>query len=384
MAGVQISSAHALAQRAYRARLTLETQLNSIFLQLSGAEESNIGVEQESPGTNRGTTINHRFQAWNPAPLPVGNLKLGYGTTDTWYETTLDINYLGLAMRELPNEVEDQNRVDFSLKDSAQVGMAKDCAQILESSIIHQLAGFTPVNASAYTIDGRAYSMSGMNAVTAPTASHHFLCPDASGDNATEAAVAADPTAVMTSRLYDKILTRIRSRDWVRWPMAPATTPWGKYYLSIGNGEYLQQIKENSSESDIYDLSRAQIEGGAAAMGITTLTNQGFIYKDTVFLESDHMPPGCSGETPGATTAGTAIANVKRAVVLGAGAFDIRWGEGFTGGNHIGYVDDKTLRQFSMGADTVYGAKKRLVNGEEWGCVVISHYSAHTGTYRYA
>jgi hypothetical protein len=48
-------------------------------------------------------------------------------------------------------------------------------------------------------------------------------------------------------------------------------------------------------------------------------------------------------------------------------------------------VDDKTLRQFSMGADTVYGAKKRIVNGEEWGCVVISHYSATTGsTYRYA
>lgn len=380
MAAVGVGANHALAQQAYRSRLTLETELRSLFLQLANGDidtEGHIGVVHESPATNRGTNEKYRFQGWNRAPMPKGKAELGKGGKDDWFETSFDINYLALASRDIPAEQIDQNRVDFSIKDSAQIGMAKDAATILEYSHIHQLAGYTPVNASTYTVDGISYVLSGLNPVYAPDSAHHFMCPDASGDNTTEAQVAADPTAVMTSRVFDSIIMKVRSRNWVRWPLAPANTPWGDgLYVAIGDGEFLTQMKSNTSDSDIYDLSRAEIQGGADAMGITTLTNQGFRYKDTIFLESDYMPFGCSGETPGATTAGTAIANVKRAVLLGAGAFDVRYGEGYTGGNHLGYVEDQTLRQLTMVTDTVMGVSKRIVDSQAWGCCVISHYSS--------
>lgn len=375
MAGTSIPSGHALAQQAYAAKLTLETEIRSLLLSIMGTEDDSIMYVEESPGSDRGTNKKIRFQGFEAAPLPKGTYTYGQESTPTWYEDNFNIDYLCFGDQAIELEVRDQNEVDFSLRDSCQIALARESAEIWEHSLFHQAAGYTPVNTSTYTIKGIPYAMSCLNAAVAPDTAHHFFCPDASGANANETAVAADSGSTMTSRVWDDVVRKIRSRSYVRWPIAPGRTPWGKGYLVLGNGQFLQQMKENSSDSDIYQLTLAEAQGGADPDTLATWTNNGFRYKDGIFLESDFACLGCSGETPGADTAGTAISNVQRAVVLGARAMHIRFGMGFTGGIHMGYFEETFGRRWSCATDSVFGAKATIVNGERWGSAVISHYS---------
>lgn len=380
MSGTSVTSSHALAQTAYRTGLILETETRALMMALTGTDDESVLVIEDSPGTKRGTIEKIRFQARNRAPLPKGRGGINFGNegTDDWYEYQFGMGYLSLADRALENAVSDQNEVDFSLKESGHIGMALDAAAIIESSLIHQLAGYTPVNSSAYTKDGTQYVLSGCNACTEPDTESHFFCPDASGANTTEAQVAADSTAVLTNRFVDKVIRKKTSRAFSTWPMAPAKTPWGKGYVCLSTQEGLDQVKANSTSTDIYDLAKACIQGGMPPENSALWTGEGFKINNVFYLASDWLPLGCSGATAGATTTGTAISNVQRALILGARAGHIRYGESYTGGNHLGYTEHIVHRRLSMQIDTVWGVSATIVNSKRWASAVISHYTEAT------
>lgn len=381
MAATAVTNSHALAQTAYRQGLILEVETRALLWNLVGTDPDSVFVVEDSPGEKRGTLSKVRFQAWNPKPMPKGRTgyQKGLASSPTWYEDEFRIGFLDISQGEVENEAADQQQVDFSLMESTQLKMAKEAADILERSLMHIVSGYSPVNDLAtYSNGGTDYLMSLCNAAIEPHASHHFFAADASGSNASEAAVAADSTATAKSREIFSILRKLRSKDFVDWPVSPASTPWGRGYVVIGNGEFIEQIKENTSDSDIYDLARACIEGGMPAENSTLWTNEGFKIRNCFFLEHDFATFGTSGSSAGSTTAGEALSNVKRAVILGARAAHIRFGEGFTGGNHLGYSEDKEHQHLSMKIFSVLGAKKTIVNSSPWASAVYSHYSEAT------
>lgn len=395
MAATQVTSSHALAQTAIRTGLVLEAEERALIWRLVGSDPDSVFVVEESPTEDRGTLTKVRFQARNFAPMPKGRTgyEKGLSGSDNWYEDEFRIAYNSLADRELPNVVSDQNEVEFSIKDSALTGMAMDAATILECSLMHIVAGYSPVNhltaggprGTGYSHGGTDYILSGHNAVIEPHATHHFFASDGSGANTTEALVAADPTSTAKSREVFKIISKMRSKNFVTWPMMPASTPWGKGYVVLGSNEFIDQIKENTSESDIYDLARACIEGGMPPENSALWTNEGFKIRDTFFLETGYSCFGTTGGTAGLTTAGEPLSNVQRAVILGARACHIKFGMGYTDGLHLGYTEDIEHRNWSGQIDTVFGAKKTVVNGSPWGVAVYSHYSeATTATARYS
>jgi hypothetical protein len=380
MAGISVTSQHALAQTAYRTGLILETETRALMMALAGTDEESVIVTVDSPGVERGTVMKLRFQGRNRAPMPKGRgaTIIGNEGNDDWYEYQFGMGYLTLADRALENAVSDQNEVDFSLKEAAHIGMALDAAGVLESSLVHQLAGYTPVNAAAYTVNGTSYALSGCNACTEPDTESHFFCPDASGANTTETLVAADSTSVLTNRFVDKVLRKKTSRATSTWPMAPAQTPWGRGFVLLCTAEGLEQVKANSTATDIYDLAKACIQGGMPPENSALWTGEGFKINNVFYLSSDWLPLGCSGATAGATNTGTAISNVQRALLLGARAAHLRWGEGYTGGNHLGYTEFIAHRRLSMQMDTVLGAATTIVNSKRWASAVISHYTEAT------
>lgn len=384
MAGTSVTPSHALAQTAYRTGLILETETRALMMALAGTDPESVFVIEDRPGAERGSNLKIRFQAWNYQPRAktrTGQI-IGAEGNDVWFENSININYFSLADRALENVVDDQNYVSFDLKDSAQIGMAKDASTILECSLIHHMAGYSPVNAATYSAAN--YDLSGGNATTEPDTAHHFFFDDASGTNASEANVAADPTAVPTNRFIDEKIAVLQSRNFVQWPIAPAMTPWGKAYVYVDSLEAINKIKQNSPDSDVYDLTRACIEGGMPIENAAIWTGEGFKIGGVIYLASDYTTLGTTGGTAGATTAGSALANVQRGILLGARAGHIMYGEGFTGGNHLGYSEFTAHRRLSMQIDTVWGVNVNIVNGQRWGSAVFSHYSsAGTSNARY-
>lgn len=375
MAGQSIPYSSNLAQQMYRSGLILETERTVRAFAFAGTEPNNAIVVEDRPGSGRGNNIKIRFRATNHnrIPKPRGVNVLGTEDSRPTLEDDISLRYFVMADGAVEN-LTDQMEVDFELIGNEQIGMAKEAGEIFEKSAMNQLCGYTPVNDTTVYPD---YAWSGGNIVTEPDAAHWYYCPDNNGSNADEAAVAADSNSILTNRVVDEVTKRMRSLDYITYPIAPAAVsfvPGGEAYLCLASGDGMQQVRSNSSDSDVYDLSKAAIQGGLPPQLSNLVTGEGFFIGKTLYIESDFCTFGTTG-TAGSTTTASRRGNCKRAVILGARAMHLVWGESFTGGNHLGYKEMLVYRRLGMISDTVYGLKAVIVNGQRWGSYVISHYS---------
>jgi len=376
MAGQSIPYSSPLAQQMYRSGLILETERTVRAFAFAGTEPNNAIVIEDKPGTGRGNNIKLRFRATNHTRIPKSRGVNVLGTEDTraTLEDDISLRYFVMADGAVEN-LTDQMEVDFALIENEQIGMAKEAGEIFEKSAMNQLCGYSVVNDTSIYPD---YAWSGGNIVTEPDSAHRYFCPDNNGSNANEAAVAADSNSILTNRVVDEVTKRMRSLDYITYPIAPAAVsfvPGGEAYLVFAHGDGMQQVRSNSSDSDVYDLSKAAIQGGLPPQLSNLVTGEGFYIGKTLYLESDFCTSGTNG-ADGSSGIATRQGNVKRAVVLGARAAHLVWGESFTGGNHLGYKEMLVYRRLGMISDTTYGLKATLVNGQRWASYVISHYSS--------
>lgn len=400
MAGMSFGSASAQAQTFRKSGLILEAELRCLALLLCGKDPDSIIHVEEDGGTKRGVREVITFQPWNHQPMGFGSGETvwGHEESNTQLNDTLDIEYIGLASAAMENEIFDQNSIEFSMEESEDVTLGHSSALRMETSIFHQLAGFTPVNrltaggtyGFAYQKGKSKYTHSCGNPCIEPDAAHHFYCPGVAGPNLTEAAVAADPTAVPNNRFVEDVMRqvtgdRFSSGTTNLWPMAMPTTPWGRGFVYLGSRHALAKIKEQSSDSDIFTLAEACIQGGMDPENSTLWTNEGFKKSDIFYLSSDFLTLGTTG-TAGSATASSALANVERGLFLGARAGHIRFGEKFSRSQWLGYVRTPWERRISEFTDTVFGMNVTIPNtgnrtdsgSQRWGCAVISNYTERT------
>ena len=352
----------ALKEQAWRAGITLEAERATNLMALAGKDEYDAFYIHY--GGERGDQLTHRFSRLSRrAPKTLGDPVLGHEAGTEKLEDSLFLRYF-LLDGAIENTVASQQLVSFDEKDLQRSLRAREWGELWEQWIINQLVGNTHAD-----ITGAAdYGYSGGNALVAPDASHWYFAPDSLGTNANEAAVAADATSVMTSDVIDELVTRSTSKAYVEWPMTPCNTPFGQLFVMGVHGRGFKQIKENTAASDIYDIARAKIEGGGSVDSNELITGEGFIYNKTLVLRSDFCP--------------ATIANARRGFFIGAGALDMRFGEGYTDGEHLGYAEQTHLpRRWSFIVDTVAGMKVRIpqepdtADNQRFGCYVFSHYS---------
>lgn len=375
MAGQSIPYSSALAQQMYRSGMILESERTVRAFAFAGTEPNNALVMEDKPGSGRGNNIKIRFRPTNHNRVPQTRGVNILGTEDTrpTLEDDISLRYFVMATGAVEN-ITDQMEVDFELIGNEQIGMAKEAGEIYERSAMNQACGYSVVNDLTLYPD---YGWSGGNIVTEPDSAHRFFCPDNNGANANEAAVAADSNSILTNRVVDEVTKRIRSLNYITYPIAPCAVPFvpgGEAYLLLASGDGMQQVRSNSSDSDVYDLSKAAIQGGLPPQLSNLTTGEGFFIGKTLYLESDFCTMGTNG-ADGSSGIAARQGNVQRAVLLGARALHLVFGESFTGGNHLGYSEMKVHRRLSMLTDTVWGLKAVLVGGQRWASFVISHYS---------
>lgn len=363
----------ALARTAIRSGLTVEAERAVRAYALAGSEPTDALYVIEDANAQRGWSIKTRFLTVNHStiPDPRGVSTIGTEGSREPVEDTLNIRYFQLAKGAIENLTADQNAVDFDLLAAEHTGMTRETSEILEKGVMNQLCGNVLVNDTATYPD---YGLSMGNAAVNPDTDHHHMC----GGETTEAGVAGNTSAVLTNREVENVTKKMRSLRYVDYPIPPASTPWGELYVCFCSGDGMEQLKENNTDSDIYDLSKAEIQGGMDPKLSTLMTGEGFIKSHVLYLESDYITNGLSGATQAsaAFSGVTSQANCHRAVVLGAQAMHMRYGMNYTDGLHLGYVEHRVMRKLHMVIDTVYGGKVSIVNNQRWASFVVSHYAA--------
>ena len=350
-----------LKEQAWRAGVTLEAERATNMMAFAGKDE--YDAFRIHYGGDRGDKLTHRFSRLNRRnPKVLGDPVLGHEADTEKLEDSLFIRYF-LLDGAIENTVGSQQLISFDEKDLQRSLRAREWGELYEQWIINQLVGNTHTSVTTAADNG----LSGGNAPVAPDADHWYFVPD-SAANADEAAVAADSASVMTSDVIDELVMRMQSKAYVEWPIAPCNTPFGQLYVMVVHPTGFKQIKANTADSDIYDIARAKIQGGNSVDENELITGAGFIYENTLVLKSDFCP--------------AVIANARRGAIFGAGALDIRFGEGYTDGEHLGYAEQTHLpRRWSFIVDTVAGMKVRIpqepdtANNQRFGCYVFSHYS---------
>lgn len=351
-----------LNEKTYRSGVTLAAQLQTYKFNFVGGEKTNNGVILcERPGAGRGDKVQLRFADINRNERPKTRMSqvLGQESGTPRYTDEVALRYL-LFDGGVENIAADQQLVSFALKRGEIERIARQWAYTWDIGWINQLAGNTTVN----TVDD--FALSGGNTVTALDAAHLYMAPGASVWT-TPAQVAADTTAVLTTRVIDSAITKMTSSLYVSYPATPCETPFGDLFVCLASPTGYQQIRQNGASSDFYDISKAAIQGGNAFLSNPIISGEGFIHNNTLVLKTDFMPQGI--------TAGAAQANTRMAVIFGGRACHLLFGEGFADGDHLGWSEHLIHRRWSCLADTVYGLKRTIVNGQTWGSCGITHYS---------
>lgn len=356
-----ITYGDALTEQTYRSGVTLSAKLQTFCFNFMGTDDNEAIVLENRTGMKRGDTVKIRFSDVNYDEAPKGRADtiIGAESGTNYYENSLDFRYAAFdgAVENVPS---DQNHVSFDLKRGEIQRITRQHAYNFDRSWIYHGTGYTPINSAT------DYLQSGGNIVVAPDANHQFMSPGASA-HTTESAVAGDATAVATTDQIDTAILRLTSRDYSTYPAAPCNTPFGEMYVCLISKEGFKQMRANSSASNFYDLSRAELEGGGSFRGNPLITGEGTIYNNTLILASDFMPAGVNGSA--------ARANCKRAMVFGARAFHAGFAEGFAGDDHLGWSEHLIHRRWSCLSDTVWGINRNIVNGVSWSCVTFTHYS---------
>lgn len=322
----------------------------------------------------------------------VGNL-LGLGMTEggtlEGNEEALDLQGRSMVFNvvrhavAMPNKdtIEQQRTfVDFGLESRKQ--LAKWQASRVDASVFNQLAG---CNATTLSVDGATYSGSkltiatGLNTVDAPTANRVIRAGGAASDQAlgssdTFSLDLVDAAVELAGRTYPNI--EMLDND--------------EFDLYISH-EQLTDLKRDASGKITWFTNYSNAAAGGMINGNPIFDANGLgpkpvgKYANVNIYVSSRIANGVNTGSSNAV-----LPNVRRAVLVGANAASVasKFSGAFTEGraNEAGEVPLKFFTQlndydYNMGLEArmIYGVRKNVFDGEDFGSIVISTYAgAHT------
>lgn len=337
MAQTDVTSGSSLNQRIYKMGLNHQAELASLYMNLLGEADDSAVRQIEDFSRQRGGSIQIPFSPTvTQTPFLEGAQIEGQEYALSFSLFTFNIGYAAFAYaQEGPMA---QQRTNINLKKAALTKLPIQWERFLNTIGFNQAAAYTPANTST------SYSLCGFNAVSTVDELHVVRPADIAADETLTSA------NVMDLDLFDTAITRMKSIGVFDYPIPPTDSG---YWYAVIHTDQARQLRVGVGETGWRDLQRAKLEGGLDYEGSELARGFLGVYNRVILIESDYIPKGVSSSV---TT--TAQANVRRAVLFGGGSCFHGFGESYTGGEHIDWVEQvRNYKRWGVMTDSVFGNK---------------------------
>jgi N4-gp56 family major capsid protein len=245
-----------------------------------------------------------------------------------------------------------QQRIPWSIREEAMMGLKDWWAARFDFSFFNQVCGNTAQTDLRYT---------GNNSAVAPDSAHVYRPNSRAND---QSLTTGDE---MTLQLLDQILAIAKLATPV---IRPVKIDGEDRYVVVLHTNQVTQLRTNTSSGQWLDIQKAAMTGDGSK-GNPIMTGALGMYNGMVLHESTRIPLGVNSST------GVAVSNTRRAVLMGAQAAVIAFGQGqsfeqfdwneelFDYGNQLG-----------VEAGVIFGVKKLRFNSADFGTVVLGTYTA--------
>lgn len=321
-----------------------------------------------SKGPGDSITFGIRMQL-NGAGFSENDLAEGNGEELTTFSDSLLINELGNVVGVKSRYSIDQQRVPFSLREEARMGLADWYAKRYSVSFYNQVCGYTVQTDVKYT---------GLNAVSAPAAGRIIRQSGRASDDL------LTNNDVFTLDLIDKAKEAANTATPplrpVRFGSAPGrgggrrdynSTLTDKYVLMVHEYQ-VTDIRQSTSTGQWLDIVKAAYQGRSET-GNPIFSGAIGEYNSVIIRKAYDV-------TTGVSAAGADVPNVRRAVLLGGQAAMMAFGQD-NGPSRYRWNEElfDHKRRLEVSAWSIWGLKKTRYNSVDYGVIVISTWAAaHT------
>lgn len=271
------------------------------------------------------------------------------------YTDNLFVDQLRHAVRSGGKMTE--QRIPWSIREEAMMGLKDWWAGRLDTAFFNQVCGYTPAADVKYT---------GMNAVVAPDAQH---VARVNGKASDELLVAGDE---MSLALIDKLVesAKLGSTTGTGPVIRPIKVDGEDRYVVVLHTKQVTQLRTNTASGQWLDIQKAAMTGDGSARN-PIMTGSLGMYNGAVLHESTRITSGVNSGS------GVPVPTARRAVLLGAQAAAIGFGQGqsfksfdwneelFDYGNQLG-----------VEAGLIHGLKKLRFNSLDFGVIVGSSFTS--------
>jgi N4-gp56 family major capsid protein len=274
------------------------------------------------------------------------------------YSDAVLINELGFNAGVKSQNTIDAQRVPFDLRQQARDGLGELWADRKSISFFNQVCGYTPSN-TVGTGSGPKYT--GLNAVVAPSTGRRIVAGSGSAD---ENITSSD---VFTLDLIDAAVEMAKVGSNMVRPIRIGGQP--KYVVYL-HPYQVTAMRTNSSTGQWLDITKAAMQGGQVSNS-PIYTGALGEYNGVILRQSQDVTQGVNGST------GAAITTVRRAILLGAQAAVIGYGQANYGPMKYRWNEELLdhKRKLEVSAWSIWGMKKTRFNSADFGTVVISTFA---------
>lgn len=269
----------------------------------------------------------------------------------TTYTDDLIINQLRHAVRSAGKMSE--QRIPWSVREEAMSGLRDWWADRMDTWFFNQMCGYTPQSDTRYT---------GNNSVTAPASARHVFSTGSADET-----VQADSTKTFTLAMIDKAVETAKTATPV---IRPIKIMGGDYYVMFLHPYQTYDMRTSTTTGQWLDIQKAAMSGGEITKNPIFSGALG-MYNGVVLHESTRVTNGVHSST------GAAQTSVRRAVMCGAQAAAIGFGQGHSFKQYDWHEELFDYgNQLGVEAGCIGGLKKMIFNSLDFGAVVASTYAA--------
>lgn len=272
----------------------------------------------------------------------------------TTYSDSVLLNQLRHAVRS-DGKMSEQ-RVPFSVREEARMGLQDWWIERLETSVANQLTGNTNEADTRYT---------GNNATIAPSTAGSVTRIIVGGGEGTEASLSATTTHAIKLSDLDKAVAVAK----VQGPrVRPVRVDGKEMWVAFLHPYQVYQLRRDASTAgNFYDVQKAALTGGKISDN-PIFTGASFVYNNVIVHEWDYLPNVASSVT--------AYTSYRRGVFCGAQSLACAFGQGGSA-NKMDWNEDlfDYGNQLGVEAGLIFGMKKVQFNSIDFSTIVLSGYA---------